>query len=75
MDERYLYDYFQHVGRKFAHQLLDLPSTLRINSKKRWMEELGASLDYWVLVQLWLIAPSTLNFLLIKDLRCNWPRT
>jgi hypothetical protein len=57
MDERYIYDYFQHVSKKYAQQLLNLPSSLRIDSKKRWMEEQGASFEYWLLVRLWLIAP------------------
>jgi len=57
MDARYIYDYFQYVARKYAQQLLDLPSALRIDSKKRWMEELGASFDFWVMARLWLIAP------------------
>lgn len=57
MDARYIYDYFQYVARKYAQQLLDLPSALRIDNKKRWVEELGASFDYWVFVRLWLIAP------------------
>jgi uncharacterized protein (DUF924 family) len=57
IDIRYTYDYFQHVARKFAQQLLDLPSQLRIDSKKRWMDEQGASFDYWLMVRLWLIAP------------------
>jgi uncharacterized protein (DUF924 family) len=57
MDERYIYDYFQHVSKKYAQQLLNLPSSLRIDSKKRWLEEQEASLEYWLLVRLWLIAP------------------
>jgi uncharacterized protein (DUF924 family) len=57
MDERYVYDYFQHVSRKYAQQLLNLPGALRIDSKDRWIGELGASFDYWLLVRLWLIAP------------------
>jgi len=36
---------------------LNLPSSLRIDSKKRWLVEQGASLEYWLLVRLWLIAP------------------
>jgi uncharacterized protein (DUF924 family) len=57
MDERYIFDYFQHVSRKYAQQLLDLPSAVRVDSKKRWMEELGASFDFWVFTRLWFIAP------------------
>jgi uncharacterized protein (DUF924 family) len=57
MDERYIYDYFQHVSKKYAQQLLDLPSAVRADSKKRWMEKLGASFDFWVLTRLWFIAP------------------
>ena len=57
IDIRYTYDYFQHLGRKFAQQLLDLPSSLRIDSKERWMDEQGASFDFWLRVRLFLIAP------------------
>jgi uncharacterized protein (DUF924 family) len=57
VDARYIYDYFQYVARKYAQQLLDLPSALRIDSKKRWMEELGASFDFWLMARLWLMAP------------------
>ncbi|KAE9370386.1 hypothetical protein N431DRAFT_426748 [Stipitochalara longipes BDJ] len=57
IDVRYTYDYFQHVARKYAQQLLDLPSSLRIDGKKRWMDEQGASFDFWLMVRLWLIAP------------------
>ena len=61
MDARYIMDYFQIVSRKYAQQLLDLPSDWRIDSKKRWVDEQGASLDFWILTRLWLIAPLVHN--------------
>jgi uncharacterized protein (DUF924 family) len=54
---RYTYAYFQLVSRKLAQQILDLPTGLRVASKKRRMEERGASFDFWVLAHLWFIAP------------------
>ena len=61
MDARYIMDYFQIVSRKYAQQLLDLPSDWRIDSKKRWVDEQGTSLDFWILTRLWLIAPLVHN--------------
>lgn len=57
MDARYTYAYFHLVSRKLAQQLLELPTELRVDSKKRWMEERGASFDFWTLAHLWFIAP------------------
>jgi uncharacterized protein (DUF924 family) len=57
MDERYTAGYFDIISRNLALSYLALPPELRPQSKKRWVEELGASVDYWMVCRIWFITP------------------
>lgn len=56
-DERWKYDFFDHISRKIAHQFLALPPSESPYSKTRWLDEQHATLGYLILARLWLQAP------------------
>jgi uncharacterized protein (DUF924 family) len=58
-DARWRGAYFDVLSRKFAKQLLDIPSTLRADAQSRWVDERGVSFDYWLIMKHWFIAPFT----------------
>jgi uncharacterized protein (DUF924 family) len=57
MDERYTAGYFDIISRNLALTYLFLPPALQPQSKKRWIGELGASVDYWMVCRIWFITP------------------
>jgi hypothetical protein len=57
IDERYAAEYFDIISRNFATRYLELPEELRQRSLERWMEELGASVDHWMVYSVWFITP------------------
>jgi uncharacterized protein (DUF924 family) len=57
MDERYTAGYFDIISRNLALTYLSLPRELQPQSKSRWIGELGASVDYWMVCRIWFITP------------------
>lgn len=57
IDQRYTNAYFDVISLKLAKQLYVLLEALRPDSKARWMEELGASFDFWIIARFWFMVP------------------
>jgi hypothetical protein len=57
IDKRYGASYFDVISLQYAKQLHALPEALRPDSRARWMKEIGASFDCWVIARFWFIAP------------------
>jgi hypothetical protein len=51
IDQRYTNAYSDAISLKFAKQLHALPEALRPDSKTRWVEQVGASFDHWVVAR------------------------
>lgn len=57
MDHRWINGFFDFLSLGFAKRLLELKGEERVDSRKRWVEEQGASFEYWVMVRFWLVVP------------------
>jgi hypothetical protein len=57
IDQRYTNAYFDVISLKYAKRLQALPESLRPDNKIRWIRELRASFDYWIVARFWFMAP------------------
>jgi uncharacterized protein (DUF924 family) len=57
IDQRYTNAYFDVISLQYAKQLHALPEALRPDSKTRWMGEVGACFDCWIIARFWFMAP------------------
>ncbi|KAJ7454933.1 hypothetical protein B0H11DRAFT_1875039 [Mycena galericulata] len=57
-DGRYVADHFDRVAQRLADAWLALPAAQRPDSWVRWKKSgEGATLDYWILLRIWIAAP------------------
>ncbi|KAF8867080.1 hypothetical protein BDZ45DRAFT_682613 [Acephala macrosclerotiorum] len=52
--------FFDQLNRKFTKEISSLGKStpeLDLRSKKRWVEEVGVSYDWWLATQMWWFAP------------------
>ena len=57
IDERYTAEYFDVISRDLALSYLAMQRKVRLQSKNRWVEEVGASVHYWLVSKIWFITP------------------
>lgn len=67
IDQRYTNAYFDVISLRYTKQLHALPEVLRLDSKTRWMDEVRANFDCWVVARFWFMAP----FALAEDVHCR----
>ena len=57
VDKRWEANYFDVISQRLAKSFFALPDNLRPWNKERWLGQLGASFDYWMLPSVWFLAP------------------
>ncbi|CAN8099891.1 unnamed protein product [Discula destructiva] len=57
VDKRWQTGYFDVISQRLAATWLALAENERPDSQKRWTQEIGVTLDWWICARLWFAAP------------------
>ncbi|MCJ1464423.1 hypothetical protein MMC07_003036 [Pseudocyphellaria aurata] len=58
-DERWTYSYFDILALRLSHRLRALPETLRPDSQRRWVDDMGYTFSHWTIARFRFTAPFT----------------